>query len=139
MLPRSDLTPDSSRPCWLSRCCCWRILGPRLRRLDHNREQRLGVSTKIHHTQNSLLFSPKWPQLDELATLKIGRVIYFIVKLKFIASLFCIQGWHILRIKFKKSSPADKIGFNWRKLDKSGENWRKLILTIGGECKGQVF
>jgi len=49
------------------------------------------------------------------------------------------QGWHILRIKFKKSSPADKIGFNWRKLDKSGENWRKLILTIRGECKGQVF
>ena len=45
------------------------------------------------------------------------------------------QGW----IKFKKSSPADKIGFNWRKLDKSGENWRKLILTIEGECKGQVF
>ena len=43
------------------------------------------------------------------------------------------QGWHILRIKFKKSSPADKIGFNWRKLDKSGENWRKLILTIEGE------
>jgi len=50
-----------------------------------------------------------------------------------------IQGWHILRIKFKKSSPVDKIGFNWRKLDKSGENWRKLILTIGGECKGHVF
>ena len=49
------------------------------------------------------------------------------------------QGWHILRIKFKKSSPADKIGFNWRKLDKSGENWRKLILTIEGERKGQVF
>ena len=23
------------------------------------------------------------------------------------------QGWHILRIKFKKSSPVDKIGFNW--------------------------
>ena len=49
------------------------------------------------------------------------------------------QGWHILRIKFKKSSPVDKIGFNWRKLDKSGENWRKLILTIEGERKGQVF
>ena len=49
------------------------------------------------------------------------------------------QGWHIVRIKFKKSSLVDKIGFNWRKLDKSGENWRKLILTIGGECKGQVF
>ena len=49
------------------------------------------------------------------------------------------QGWHILRIKFKKSSPVDKIGFNWRKLDKSGENWRKLILTIEGECKGKVF
>jgi len=34
------------------------------------------------------------------------------------------EGWHILQIKFKKSSPVDKIGFNWRKLDKSGENWR---------------
>ena len=92
MLPRSGLTPDSvSRPCWLSRCCCWRILGPRLRCLDHNREQRLGVSTKIHCTQNSLLWNPKWPQLDELATLKSGRVIYFSVKLNFIASLFCIN------------------------------------------------
>ena len=49
------------------------------------------------------------------------------------------QGWHILRIKLKKSSPADKIGFNWRKLDKSGENWTKLILTIEGERKGQDF
>ena len=49
------------------------------------------------------------------------------------------QGWHILQIKFKKSSPVDKIGFNWRKLDKSGENWRKLISTIEGERKGQVF
>ena len=53
--------------------------------------------------------------------------------------IYRTQGWHILRIKFKKSSPADKIGFNWRKLDKSGENWRKLILTIEGERKGQVF
>ena len=51
----------------------------------------------------------------------------------------CTQGWHILRIKFKKSSPVDKIGFNWRKLDKSGENWIKLILTIEGVRKGQVF
>ncbi len=39
------------------------------------------------------------------------------------------QGWHILRIKFKKSSPADEIGFNWRKLVKSAENWRKLIFN----------
>ena len=41
-----------------------------------------------------------------------------------------VQGWHILRIIFKKSSPADKIGLNWRKLDKSGEKGIKLILTI---------
>ena len=50
-----------------------------------------------------------------------------------------VQGWHILRIKFKKSSPVDKIGENWRKLDKSGENWRKLILTIVGRCKRSSF
>ena len=49
------------------------------------------------------------------------------------------QGWHILRIIFKKSSPADKIGLNWRKLDKSGEKWIKLILTIVKGCKGEVF
>ena len=49
------------------------------------------------------------------------------------------QGWHIIRIKFKKSSPADKIGLNWRKLDKSGEKWIKLILTIVKGCTGQVF
>ena len=91
MLLGSYLTPDSSRP-WLSRRgCCWRILGPRLCCLDHNREQRLGVSTKIHCTQNSLLLNPKWPQLDVLATLKISQGIYFIVKLNFIASLFCIN------------------------------------------------
>ena len=41
-----------------------------------------------------------------------------------------IQGWHILRIIFKKSSPVDKIGLNWIKLDKSGEQWIKLIFTI---------
>ena len=49
------------------------------------------------------------------------------------------QGWYIIRIKFKKSSPADKIGLNWRKLDKSGEKWIKLILTIVKGCTGQVF
>ena len=50
-----------------------------------------------------------------------------------------VEAAECAKLTFKKSSPADKIGFNWRKLDKSGENWRKLILTIGGECKGQVF
>ena len=40
------------------------------------------------------------------------------------------QGWHILRIIFKKFSPADKIGLNWLKLDKSGEKWIKLSFTI---------
>ena len=49
------------------------------------------------------------------------------------------QGWHILRIIFKKSSPADKIGLNWRKLDKSGEKWIKLNKTIIKGYKGQVF
>ena len=43
------------------------------------------------------------------------------------------QGWHILWIKFKKSS-------FWRiKLALIGENWRNFFLTIEGECKGQVF
>ena len=49
------------------------------------------------------------------------------------------QGWHILRIIFKKSSPTDKIGLNWIKLDKSREKWIKLILTIVKGCKGKIF
>ena len=49
------------------------------------------------------------------------------------------QGWHILWIIFKKSSPADKIGENWIKLDKSREKWIKLIKTIMKGHKGQVF
>ena len=53
--------------------------------------------------------------------------------------LYWGQGWHILRIKFKKSSPLDKIGFNWRKLDKSGEKWRKLNSCILGGHWGQIF
>ena len=49
------------------------------------------------------------------------------------------QGWHILRIIFKKSSPVDKIGLNWIKLDKSGEKWIKLTFTIVKGWKGQFF
>ena len=49
------------------------------------------------------------------------------------------QGWHILWIIFKKSSPADIIGLNWRKLDKSREKWIKLIFTIVKGWKGQFF
>ena len=69
-------------------------------------------------------------------------IVYWIIplhKCTIVSVFFCLYSWHILRIKFKKSSLADKIGFNWRKLDKFGENWRKLILTIEGERKGQVF
>ena len=66
----------------------------------------------------------------EVLTLDIkllhAHVRYEVVHLEL--NYIYMQGWHILRIKFKKSSPADKIGLNWRKLDKSGENWRKLDL-----------